>query len=145
MTEFKKKLELRWSDMDPNFHLRHSVYYDFGASLRTEFLILHGVTPQLMMKEHFGPVLFREEALFKKEVLLGDEVFGDVRASYMSEDFTRFGMQHQITRGNDLCAIINIDGAFIDTVKRKLSTPPQIVKDMVELIPKTDDFKWKKS
>jgi acyl-CoA thioesterase FadM len=31
MTSFSKELSFRWSDLDPNFHVRHSAYYDFGA------------------------------------------------------------------------------------------------------------------
>ncbi|MBS1565552.1 MAG: thioesterase, partial [Bacteroidetes bacterium] len=31
MNEFNRYPELRWADMDPNLHLRHSVYYDLGA------------------------------------------------------------------------------------------------------------------
>lgn len=139
---FSRSLQLRWSDMDPNFHLRHSVYYDFGATVRTEFLIAHGVSPQIMMKEHFGPVLFREEAIFKKEIRFGDSILMDVKASYLSKDYSRFGMQHQLLRGEELCAIINVEGAFIDTLKRKLTAPPQIAVEMVEAMPKTDDFKW---
>lgn len=128
--------------MDPNFHLRHSVYYDFAASLRTEFLMTYGVTPQIMMKEHFGPILFREEALFRKEIRLGDVLTIDVKASKLSEDYSKFGMQHQIKRGEETCAIINVEGAFIDTIKRKLTAPPQIAKDLVDSMPKTDDFAW---
>lgn len=142
MTDFNRPLQLRWSDMDPNFHLRHSVYYDFAASLRTEFLMSHGVTPQIMMKEHFGPILFREEAIFKKEIRLGDSLIMNVRASKLSEDYSRFGMRHEILRKDELCAIINVDGAFIDTIKRKLTAPPQIAKEMVDAMPKTEDFEW---
>jgi acyl-CoA thioester hydrolase len=142
MGDFRKKLQLRWSDMDPNFHMRHSVYYDFGATLRMEFLMKHGVTPKLMMQEHFGPILFREEALFKKELHLGDPLEMDVKLSSLSEDHSRFGMQHHIYRGEEVCAIINVEGAFMDTIKRKLTTPPQIVIDMVDNMLKTESFKW---
>ena len=38
MKEFKNSIQLRWSDLDPNFHVRHSVYYDWGAFCRIEFL-----------------------------------------------------------------------------------------------------------
>jgi acyl-CoA thioesterase FadM len=33
---FSKQLSFRWSDLDPNFHVRHSAYYDFGAQHRIE-------------------------------------------------------------------------------------------------------------
>ena len=29
---YTKPVEIRWSDLDPNFHLRHSVYYDYGVT-----------------------------------------------------------------------------------------------------------------
>ena len=38
MDVYSKKVEIRWSDLDPNFHLRHSVYYDWGAYTRISFL-----------------------------------------------------------------------------------------------------------
>lgn len=31
MNEIKYPVHLRWADMDPNFHLRHDVYYALGA------------------------------------------------------------------------------------------------------------------
>jgi acyl-CoA thioester hydrolase len=34
MNQYSKKIDIRWSDIDANFHLRHSVYYDLGAFLR---------------------------------------------------------------------------------------------------------------
>ena len=35
---FSKTISLRWADLDPNFHLRHSVYYDLGSQQRVEVL-----------------------------------------------------------------------------------------------------------
>jgi acyl-CoA thioester hydrolase len=57
MSAYIKPLEIRWSDLDPNFHVRHSVYYDFGAYVRICFLNEHGLTPAFMLKHQFGPVL----------------------------------------------------------------------------------------
>ena len=54
MTEYKKKVEIRWSDLDPNFHLRHSVYYDWGAFVRMSFLTEHGLTAAVMMQHHIN-------------------------------------------------------------------------------------------
>ena len=38
MTSFSKHLTFRWADLDPNFHVRHSVYYDCAAQHRMEIL-----------------------------------------------------------------------------------------------------------
>ena len=71
MSEYKKPMDLRWSDLDPNYHLRHSVYYDFAAQIRTAFLEEHGLTIRQMQELHLGPVLFREEGIFRREVRFG--------------------------------------------------------------------------
>ena len=74
MDLFERQLQVRWSDLDPNFHLRHSVYYDWGAFCRVEFLNEYGLTPGVMQRLQFGPILFREECIFRKEIRSGDEV-----------------------------------------------------------------------
>lgn len=140
--EFSKEIQLRWSDMDPNFHIRHSVYYDWGAQMRMAFLTEHGLTTQVMQENLFGPVLFREEALFKREVRYGDELHMDVLLSKLKSDYSRFGMRHHLWRGEELCAILNVEGAFINTQKRKITAPPQLGSEMIEAMQRTDDFEW---
>ncbi len=125
MPPFLKSLELRWADLDPNFHLRHSVYYDFGATARIEFLAQNGITVSFMQEHHFGPVIFREECVFKKEIRLSDTITIDITLKQSTPDFSRWTMQHTIYKNTDtVSAILTIDGAWIDTIKRKLTLPP---------------------
>lgn len=141
--EFRQAVQLRWADMDSNAHMRHSVYYDLGASIRIAFLDANGLTFALMEDLHFGPVLFREEAIFRKEVRYGDALFVSLRVQRARRDGSRFSFRHEIKRDDGtLCAIINVDGAWIDTDKRKLAAPPEIVRKMFEAAPKTADFEW---
>lgn len=142
MHAYKQPLSIRWSDMDPNFHVRHSVYYDLGAQQRTQFLIENGLTPAVMMKNNFGPILFREEAVFRKEIHFGDDLTISLQAVSMRRDFSRWTMRHEIKRGDLVCAQITIDGAWIDTIKRKLTVPPNIAIEVFEKMPKADDFRW---
>lgn len=125
MPPFLKSLELRWADLDPNFHLRHSVYYDFGATARIEFLAQNGITVAFMQQHHFGPVIFREECVFKKEIRLSDTITIDLALKQSTPDFSRWTIQHTIYKNTDtVSAILTIDGAWMDTVKRKLTLPP---------------------
>lgn len=143
MTEFKQPIQVRWADLDPNFHVRHSAYYDYAANLRTQFISSNGVTPQLMVAEHFGPVLFREEAVFRKEIRYGDVMFINLKLLKVKRDYSRFSFIHEITKEDGtLSAIITIDAAWIDTKLRKLTIPPQQVIDMTDLAPKHENFEW---
>jgi acyl-CoA thioester hydrolase len=138
---YTKNIELRWSDLDPNFHLRHSAYYDFGAYCRISFLSEHGVTAKVMHEHSIGPVLFREECFFKREIVFGDNVTINLKLKSISEDFRKFSMAHEIYRNkNELAALIVVDGAWMHTVLRKITVPPEIVKKTVDEIEKTDDF-----
>ena len=117
-----KEVQIRWSDLDPNFHLRHSVYYDWGALSRIEFLYANGLTAELMNKLHFGPILFREECVFKKEIRLGDRIRIGLKLLKGKRDYSRWTIRHDIIKGDDIVsAILTVDGAWLDTDKRKLA------------------------
>mgnify|MGYP000844730064 FL=1 len=144
MSIFSIPVSLRWADLDPNFHLRHSVYYDFAATARVEFQAACGLSTQLMIEQHFGPILFREEALFKKEVRPGDALHITVMVTRLRKDASRFSFRHELIRSSDnaVCAIMNIDGAWIDTQKRKLTVPPPFVIELMEKAARSEDFEW---
>ena len=143
MNQFIRDVEIRWSDLDPNFHLRHSVYYDFGAFVRIAFFTSNGITPQVMTQHNIGPILFREECIFKKEIRLGDEVTIDVSLIKSRKDFSRLTFRHQVMKNKDLLsAILTLDVAWMNTTERKLAIPPQEVCSVMDAIPKDASFQW---
>ena len=142
MTIFTKKIQLRWSDLDPNFHLRHSVFYDLGSQHRIEILESLGLTTRVMQQEGFGPVLFREECIFKKEILLGDEIAINTSVAKMRTDGARWTIQHEFIKDEEkLCAVLTVDGAWMDVRLRKLADPtPEIAFKIMDSLPKTESF-----
>jgi len=137
MTSFSKIISIRWADIDPNFHMRHSAYYDFGAQQRIEIIQNLGLTLKLMQEQQFGPILFREECVFKKEIRLSDTITIHCRLAKRNEDASRWTIQHDFTsEDNRCCAILTVDGAWIDTRQRKLLSPmPKIVTDIFDTFP----------
>jgi acyl-CoA thioester hydrolase len=143
METFVMPVQVRWSDLDPNFHLRHSVFYDWGALARIQFLYKYGLTDQVMQSLHFGPIIFREECIFRKEIRLGDDVTINLELVKARKDHSRWTVRHNIIKNKEiLSAILTVDGAWIDTVQRKLATPPSKVVEVFELMPKPADFEW---
>ena len=142
MNNFIKSIEVRWSDLDPNFHVLHSKYYDFGAYCRMAFLIENGLSPATMLEHKIGPILFREECVFKKEILFGDKVTVNVKVDKVTADFGRWTMIHEIYKNDEtLAAIITADGAWLNTTIRKLTVPPAVIISLFESAPKTASFK----
>jgi acyl-CoA thioester hydrolase len=139
---FTKKISLRWSDMDPNFHLRHSVYYDLGSQQRVEILDSFGLTLKVMQEQGFGPILFREECVFRREIRLSDDITISCLMSKMRSDASRWSIRHEFrNQDNELCATLTLDGAWMDTKLRKIADPtPQIAADTFNKMPKSEDF-----
>ena len=140
---FIQPLEVRWSDLDPNYHVRHSVYYDYGAYCRICFLNEHGVTTAFLTEHHFGPILFREECIFRREIKLGDVVTIDLQLVKARQDYSRWTIQHTLLSETvNMPRHLVMDGAWIDTIKRKLTIPPQLARDTFENMPRAEGFEW---
>ena len=139
--QYIKHPEIRWSDLDPNFHLKHSTYYDFGAYCRISFLYENGITGKLMKEHNIGPVLFREECFFKREIVFGDVVTINLKLKSLSKDFRKFSMQHEIFKNDEAAAVLIIDGAWMSTALRKIVVPPESVIQTIDVMEKTDDYK----
>ncbi len=143
MNPFSRPLQLRWSDLDPNFHVRHSVYYDWGAMVRVAFLNEYGLSAQVMQELQFGPILFREECIFRREIRSGDEVTIDLQITRSKQDFSRWTIRHSLTKNEGIvCAQLTVEGAWMDVVRRKLASPPPKVHEVFGLMPRSEDFEW---
>lgn len=136
-------MQVRWADIDANRHLRHSVYYDYGASMRMNVLSAGGLTTKKLEEFMIGPVLFREEAVFKREILFEDKITLNVELVKSTEDYGRWSLRHHFYKGEDVvAAILTVDGAWIDLSKRKLAVPNEFVRHIFESFPKAADFEF---
>mgnify|MGYP003487896995 FL=1 len=141
MIEINLPIQIRWADLDPNFHVLHSKYYDFGAFCRMVYLTENGISTALLTENNIGPILLKEDCTFRRELKFEDKVSSDLKISWYSKNGGRWGMQHQIFKNDDiLSATINIEGAWMDTQLRKLTAPPEPVISLFENTQKTVDF-----
>lgn len=143
MEKYIQDIQVRWSDLDPNVHLRHSVYYDWGALCRVSFFQDNLLTGDVMQGLKIGPILFREECVFRKEIRMGDKVTITLELLSAKKDFSRWSIRHAIKKNEEiLSAIITVDGAWLDVVKRKLAVPPEEVHHLFINMPKAAEFTW---
>lgn len=143
MQAYGKEVAIRWADLDPNFHLRHSAYYDIAAQVRNEYLEKNGLTLKVMKELNFGPVIFREECLFKREIMYGEQVFVQVEMTKLRKDFSRWSVRCSFHKPDGtLAALLTVEGAWMDTVQRKLTLPPAVGAELIETLPKSADFIW---
>lgn len=143
MQSYSLPIQIRWSDIDANNHMRHSAFYDYGAWLRIMFLAAQGIDMQWMKENQNGPVLFREEAIFRREIKFEDKVTINVEITKATPDYTRWSLRHTfIKEDGTLAAIINVDGAWFSTAERKLIEPGEKLIKAFEAFPKAAEFQW---
>lgn len=136
------KSKVLWSQIDANMHLRHSAYADFAAQARVEMLASLGMSASVMQQNKIGPILFREESIYYKEVKPGDTVSVTCLLTKCRVDGSRWSFTQEVFReDNVLAAKVNVDGAWIDMQQRKLTAPPKEFNErFLEQLPKADGF-----
>jgi acyl-CoA thioester hydrolase len=143
MDNFAMPVQVRWSDLDPNFHLRHSIYYDWGAMCRVEFLNKMGLTWKKMMQLQIGPIIFREECIFRKEIRPNDIVTIDLKLLKAKKDFSRFTIQHEIKKEPGITsAILTVDIAWLNGATRKVAVLPDEEIKILAASPVVENFQW---
>jgi acyl-CoA thioester hydrolase len=143
MQTLSQNIQIRWADIDANRHLRHSVYYDFAAAMRMNVLSERGLTSKKLEEFMIGPVLFREEAIFKREILLEDKITLNLELVRTTPDFGRWSLRNSFFKGDgSLATILNVDGAWMNLNKRKLTAPNEFIQNIFENFPKSQDFQF---
>jgi acyl-CoA thioester hydrolase len=131
----------RWADFDPNNHMRHSAYTDYAAEARVRMFNEYGLNLIEFNKLNIGPILFREETIFRREIRLSEDISVEVFLKGISENGERFKFSHKIFKTDgSLAAEVEIYGAWLDLKTRKLTKPPKIVLEALKDIERTEDF-----
>lgn len=130
-----------WAQVDANMHLRHSAYADFAAQARLEMLEHLGITAEVMQDKKIGPILFREETVYLREIKLGGAVRVSCLLSRCREDGSRWSFVQEVFREDGvLSARITVDGAWIDIEQRRLTAPPHVFREQfLTRLPRTQD------
>lgn len=130
-----------WSQVDANRHMRHSAYADLAAQARLELLDKMDFSTGVLEQLKIGPVLFREELIYMKELHLNDKVSVSCAISRCREDGSRWSFEQKMFRGDgQQAALIRVDGAWIDLRLRKITALPADVVQRFLAMPRTADF-----
>jgi len=138
---FTMSFRVRWADLDPHRHLRHSAFNDYGTHIRFTYLAQHGFGFDEFTRLDFGPVILREEVRFLREVPQGDSITLDMRLVASSPRMTRFRLAHDVTRADGvLAATIEVDGGWMDLSRRKLIAPPEELAAVLRAVQPEEGF-----
>lgn len=138
---FEERFEVRWSDLDANRHLRNTIFSEFATHTRFRLLESHGFSQAKFETMRFGPVMFREEIQYRRELAFGEEVRASIAFTGLSEDGSRWRVRQEVTREDGKqAAVLTIDGAWIHLHSRKLMAPPPELLRLLLSLPRAGDF-----
>lgn len=133
--------QVLWSQLDPNMHLRHSAYADLCTQARANLLKQVGLSLKEFAKHKIGPILFREELIYHREIGIDERVQVKVVITKFNTSNARFSFKHEIIKENGVkAATVNVDGAWMDLQARKLSDIPAEWYEILHTIPKDEDY-----
>ncbi len=146
MRKFEKKIEVRWSDSDQNRHVRHSSYYDYGAHARIRFFMERGFDFSQLEELRIGPILFKEECSFIREIRPDDTITINILKGKVTEDGSRWILHHEIfDQHGEKKAHITVKGAWIDLDRRKLTNPPLGLAEAFLELPPGEEYVYQKA
>ncbi|MCK0157412.1 thioesterase family protein [Cellulophaga sp. F20128] len=139
---YLKEFEIRWSDIDANWHLANSAYVNFMSHTRMGFLMELGFNQKTMANHNIGPVVFYEHIYYFKEAFFGKPVKVSLELLGLSEDGKFFEFHHNFydEKGNNF-AHCEILGAWIDLKSRSLTGLPDVFLAAFSAIDKAEGFK----
>jgi acyl-CoA thioester hydrolase len=135
------KGQVLWAQIDANQHMRHTAYADFAAQARLAMLESVGLKPSKLYSHKIGPVLFREELVYLREVGINEHITVTCAVSKSRADGSRWSIRHDLYRGDgEKAAVIVCDGAWIDMEKRKLAPLPPELSELFMNAPRSSDY-----
>jgi acyl-CoA thioester hydrolase len=139
--QYAKVFEVRWADLDANFHMRNAAYLEYTAQVRFSYLSENGFTIRRFKELGFGPVLFSERVEYLREIGPEQRINVNFRLGGLSVDGRKWRGYHQVSRDDGIeAARLTVEGAWLDMSTRKLRVPPGELLAILNSLDKTDDF-----
>jgi len=138
---FEQRFRVGWSDLDGNAHMANSSYLDHAADTRMLFFNQNGFTMSRFASERFGPVVVRDELVYRKELRLMEDFRVNLEVAGLSRDGARFRLRNTfLTSANGISAVVTSDGVWLDLERRKPRIPPRELDNLMRALPRTNDF-----
>ena len=139
---FEIVFKTKWADFDPNRHMRHTAYSDYAAEVRSRYFYQHNLSLEDFARIQIGPVIFKEETSYYKEIKMGADIRVDMLLTAASDKLERWEFTHRIFNDKgDLSAVVKVFGAWFDLQNRKLTRLPDNIIEKLKNLPKDKHFR----
>ena len=139
--KFEQQYRVDWSDLDGNAHMGNSSYLDYASNARFLFFAEHGFTVSRFATEKFGPVITRDELVYRKELRLMDEFTVDFESVGVSQDGLRFRVRNTFrNKLKEILATVTSEGVWFDLETRRPRAPPPALDSVMRNLKRSNDY-----
>ncbi len=138
---FEQRYHVGWSDLDGNAHMGNASYLGYASDTRIHYFAQHGFTLARFASERFGPVVVRDELVYRKELRLMDEFVVDFELVGLSEDGMRFKVRNTFRNvSGDVVASVTAEGVWFGLEHRRPLVPPSDLDALMRALRRAEDF-----
>ena len=95
------------------------------------------------MKEGFGPILFKEECTFLKEIKIGQSLRLNLKRGTISPDGRKWTLHQEfLNEDGAKLAHLTVQGAWMDLRERKLRVPPESILEGFNKLTEGAEFSY---
>jgi len=139
---YEQRFRVSWGHVDGNAHMANTAFLDRAADTRFLFFAEHGFPAPRFLSERIGPVIGREELVYRKELRLLDEFTVNLEMVGLSTDGSRFEIRNTFLNGTgEVAAIVTSEGVWFDLDKRRPRPPPSELDAVQREMPRSEHFK----
>ena len=139
---FRQTFRVGWGDLDANHHMANRAFLDRAADTRVLFFARNGFPVARFAAERIGPVILRDELVYRKELRLLDEFTVDLELFGLSLDGTRFDLGNTFRTMDDVvAAVVRSEGLWFDIEHRRPRSPPAELDAVERRMPRGEGFK----
>ncbi len=142
MPEYSKNFQVGWVDVDANSHMRNTSYVERVADVRLMYFVSYGYSVSDFHIQNFGPVVRKDEIEYFRELNLLETFSVNFEVAGLSDDASRMYLSHTfLNQDKQLSATVRTMAGWLDLAERKLIAPPEVLRNALWALDKTDDFK----
>jgi acyl-CoA thioester hydrolase len=122
--------------------MANTAFLDRAADTRFLFFSENGFPGTRFAAEHLGPVIVRDDLVYRKELRFLDEFTVDLRSVGLSTDGVRFELQNTFRNTDgEVAATVTSEGVWFDLDSRRPRPPPVSLDEVQRRIPRDSSFK----
>lgn len=142
LSSYKKTFEVGWSELDPNRHMANVAYFRFFNNVRVALFAHFGADQNYLADNKLAPAVLSEHCYYFKEIYAQEHITVDMVLIGETENKKIHRVvQHMVNQDSELKTFYYLDFGFIHMDTRKLLVPSDVMVDVYEYMPRSDDYK----